>query len=374
MDESRARQPTLDFLRGLAILSVVGFHILPEFNPGIRVVSLVFGLGFQGVQLFFLISAITMCYMWDRRSGESNAAAKFYIRRFFRIAPPFWLAICGYLALNGLEPSKWAPEGVCAKQIISSVLFLNGFWPDMINAIVPGGWSIVDEMMFYAFFPLLIVWFKKDQRIYFAAAFLLYLANLAIIQPIYAALLSDFPYQDLRGEFNFFQFFNQAPIFLLGMALYHLTVSRSASKPPVVLIGLTTVLWLGLAFFLKAFYSVSSSPFFWVAVGCMMCFMSLAFRLGLTWSPVNRLGQLSYSIYLVHFAVIEGVEVSFKHLGISQHGVFGFLLGSSLVLAICWGLGIFFERTVELFSSRAGRLLIKALPGPGAGRLAFWPK
>lgn len=360
--DAGGRQPTLDFLRGIAILSVVGFHVLPVFDPSIRIITLVFALGFQGVQLFFLISAITMCYMWDRRLGESHAALKFYIRRFFRIAPPFWFAMCGYLLLHGLSASQWAPEGIGARQIISSLFFVNGFWPDTINSVVPGGWSIVDEMTFYVFFPLLIVRIKGGGAgAYLVAAFLLYIANLTVIQPVYDYLLSGYPYQESHHAFNFFQFFNQAPIFLLGIFLYYL-MDRFPPRKLIVLIAVVSIAWLGLAFLLKALYSVSSSPFFWLAVGVMMIVVVVAFKLELALGPINRLGQLSYSIYLVHFAVIEGVELCFTRAGCDQHTVFGFLVGLFGVLAICWGLGVLFEKTLERTASRVGHRLVKAVP------------
>src|SRR5258708_5480123 len=117
--------------------------------------------------------------------------------------------MCGYLLLHGLNAYHWAPSGVGAKQIISSLIFVNGFWPDTINSVVPGGWSIVDEMTFYAFFPLLIVRLKRGGAgAYLVTAFLLYIANLTIIQPVYDFLLGGYPHQELRHEFNFFQFFN----------------------------------------------------------------------------------------------------------------------------------------------------------------------
>jgi exopolysaccharide production protein ExoZ len=363
--ESGGRQPTLDFLRGIAILGVVAFHVTPVFDPGARIITSVAALGFQGVQLFFLISAITMCYMWDHRLGESHATLKFYIRRFFRIAPPFWVAMGGYLLLNGFDSSKWAPDGVGARQIITSFFFVNGFWPDTINAVVPGGWSIVDEMTFYAFFPFLISRFKNNAVSYFIGAFLLYLANLAIVQPIYDVLLRNFPHPDLRGEFNFFQFFNQAPVFLLGIFLYA-SMSGSLSKKQLPLVAGVALLWLGIAFSLKTFYDVRSSPFFWLAAAILMTVVITAFKLQLTFRPVNRLGQLSYSIYLIHFAVIVGVEWCFARAGADKHGLLGFTVALITVLFLCWWLGALLESTLERAASRIGRRLVNAVPAHSA--------
>jgi peptidoglycan/LPS O-acetylase OafA/YrhL len=145
--EASERQPTLDFLRGIAVIGVVTFHTLAIFNPEIPVLTAVLALGVHGVQLFFFVSALTMCYMWDRRSGESQPVLKFYIRRLFRIGPPFWLAMIGYLALFGAGPSYWTPDGIGFRHIAVVATFLHVFWPDTANAIVPGGWSIGVEMV-----------------------------------------------------------------------------------------------------------------------------------------------------------------------------------------------------------------------------------
>ena len=69
---------------------VIGFHA--SITYPLRTVwgHQVAELGNLGVQLFFLVSAVTMCYMWQQRHDEPARALKFYVRRFFRIAPLFW--------------------------------------------------------------------------------------------------------------------------------------------------------------------------------------------------------------------------------------------------------------------------------------------
>jgi peptidoglycan/LPS O-acetylase OafA/YrhL len=103
---------TLDFLRGVAILSVICVicvHVSSAFPIGVRYLDAALGFGRFGVQLFFFVSALTMCHMWELRRDEANPAMKFYIRRFMRIAPLFWLAIPVYLLFNGTGQSYWAP-------------------------------------------------------------------------------------------------------------------------------------------------------------------------------------------------------------------------------------------------------------------------
>ena len=64
--------------------------------------------GWTGVNVFYFVSAMTMCLMWTQRV-ETSPTRKFYIRRVLRIAPLFWLAIPLYLIINGTGPSDNAP-------------------------------------------------------------------------------------------------------------------------------------------------------------------------------------------------------------------------------------------------------------------------
>ena len=49
----------------------------------------------------------------------------------------------------------WAPNGVEWYYVPLTALFLNGYHPEMVTSVVPGGWSIVVEMTFYLVLPLL---------------------------------------------------------------------------------------------------------------------------------------------------------------------------------------------------------------------------
>jgi peptidoglycan/LPS O-acetylase OafA/YrhL len=202
-------------------------------------------------------------------------------------------------------------------------------------------------------------------------AFLVYFANLVIVRPIYDVVLFDFRHTDLLHEFDFFQFFNQAPVFLLGIFLYHLMGRNSHSKKPVIVIAGVALGWLGMAFLARTFFSLPSSPFLWLAVGLLMVTVVTSFRFALMWRPINRLGQLSYSIYLIHFAVVEAVEWCFTRAGVDKHNILGFSVALTIVLILCWWLGALSERTVERAASQIGRRLVKAVSARGAIRTAY---
>ena len=89
----------IDSLRGLAILMVVMIHVsqvgdaeYPLFFQNI------FNFGRYGVQLFFMCSAFTIFLSFERRSKiDKYPILFFFTRRFFRIAPLFYIAILYYL-------------------------------------------------------------------------------------------------------------------------------------------------------------------------------------------------------------------------------------------------------------------------------------
>src|SRR5262249_20709564 len=106
--------------------------------------SAVTSSGQFGVHLFFVVSALTLLSSWHWRN---DGAAQFYMRRLLRVAPMFWVAACVYLIIFGR-----ATSGLTVPGIIATFLFMS-WYPDTMNALVPGGWTIAAEVMFYIIFP-----------------------------------------------------------------------------------------------------------------------------------------------------------------------------------------------------------------------------
>jgi exopolysaccharide production protein ExoZ len=143
----------INALRGYAILMVIAVHTAQAFPDLPPSLAQILTQGARGVQLFFVTSALTLCMSWVARN---ESAADFYTRRLFRIVPMFWIAIIFFLWLNGTAPSSYAPYGIDFKHIAMTVLLVQGLWPDTITSVVPGGWSVADEVIFYALFPAVV--------------------------------------------------------------------------------------------------------------------------------------------------------------------------------------------------------------------------
>ena len=156
------RNQSLDLLRGVAILLVVLVHCQEESTgvvPGLSWFAKEYGG--LGVQLFFIVSGYTMMLTYGDRL-DLAAARSFYLRRFFRIAPLFWVAIVFYLLVTrGRGITNFAPDGVGVSDVLLTFFFLHSSSVTAYNSVVPGGWSIAVEMQFYLLFPLLIYLFRR---------------------------------------------------------------------------------------------------------------------------------------------------------------------------------------------------------------------
>ncbi|MBX3621799.1 MAG: acyltransferase [Rhizobacter sp.] len=349
------RLESLDTLRGVAIVMVVAYHVSILFRPAPWLLSLA-KLGNQGVQLFFLISAITMCFMWQQRATETQRTLKFYIRRFMRIAPLFWLAICFYLPWEGMHDNLRPGAVMGPWQIALTALFLHGFSPSAINTVVPGGWSIAVEMSFYAVFPLLAA--RRWSPIQLLAfAFMAYLA-LGVVATTWVerrfAPDSIVLYYSLLTQF---------PIFPIGMFVYG--VSMGGQRVNVVQVTAVVLMWLAMAFLGKYVLGLETRPFFWVQVGLFAVAIVLVVRRGLYLHGLAYVGRLSYSMYLFHFAIIATLVMAIPPGW--REGTLSYVMFLALVLVATVAVAKISAVTFERWSADLAKAFIARL-GSGSTR------
>ncbi len=84
--------PYIDALRGLAIFGVLLAHVWNLVKPDNALLDFLGLHGARGVQLFYVVSALTLLMSREKRQGKEQAPTRnFFIRRFFRIAPLYWV-------------------------------------------------------------------------------------------------------------------------------------------------------------------------------------------------------------------------------------------------------------------------------------------
>lgn len=335
--QGKVRYDYIDALRGYAILLVIFVHSSQMIGGMPASFYQIGDQGARGVQLFFVASAITLCMSWHRRH---DGVGSFYIRRLFRIAPMFWLATLYFTLVDGLGPRGLEPDGIGAKHIVLTALFAHGFLPRTFSSVVPGGWSIAVEMMFYAVFPILISTIKSWRAAATAAAIALAPAAFA-----YASIQSAAKHVEPQSwsviyqVFSTLNFVHQLPVFLIGMAAYFIIrdeVYEVARRPfqlafvslmPVVVV-LEAFHRFGIGWAEFGFHSSFAVAFAGMAIALARAPHTIFVNPYIIW-----IGKISFSGYLWHLALIHVVPANLSWLSPAANFVWFYLALTALTMA-----------------------------------------
>lgn len=292
----------IDALRGFAILGVLMVHCgqvgskhFPKFA------MYLISQGTNGVSIFYFISAFTlMLSMHTRIQTGQNFIGNFYIRRFFRIAPMFYVAIMyyGWLAMFDNHFNTGIFSIYSPGNIISHFLLLHGLGPQWINTLVPGGWSVANEVMFYMLLPLLFYKINTLQKA--VVAFLLSLIFRYVLDYIFRKYtVSGIDFANYGYLWNYLP--NQLPVFALGIVFFFLVSGnyKIDISPLVILIASLVLIIHILGVVILPFQVLFTIAIFGIALSLTKKEFSLIVN------PVfTYIGKISYSMYLSHFAVM----------------------------------------------------------------------
>jgi peptidoglycan/LPS O-acetylase OafA/YrhL len=192
-------------------------------------------------------------------------------------------------------------------------IILMGVVPGSWN-VVPGNWSIGVEFTFYAAFPLLACTITSLSRaVYLFLATLIVGATVnSLLWPSVQAMVGTDP----ADNFLYFWFPNQMSVFALGICVFFLLQRdrpRTAllGEHPTLMAALGIVLVASTAFMVMPHWLsllVPLPPTFLLVSLAMMIFI-LALARSQPGPFVNRpmalMGRVSFSAYLLHFAVLK---------------------------------------------------------------------
>lgn len=298
------RLPFLDGLRGMAAVWVIISHSLYLTSSNIKYLN----RGDIAVDLFMILSGFLMAYHYYMREGKEpwtspSTWKKFYIRRFFRIAPLYYALLFTFFLLgphmaewrNGLavhfpdteaDPIRFLDRGWA--NIFMHVTFLFGLLKTYVVRTTMPDWSITLEMQFYLAFPFLMLLFR---RYYFVLA----------VPALYAVCyqMNAFLYHDGYVKPSVLPM--SLVYFMMGMLLALFNRFRNERLKAVSALGLA--LWLSwltqerFVMLLIVFLVLLLNP---RTVGKPVQFMSrmLGSRFA-TW-----LADMSYSAYLLHMGLM----------------------------------------------------------------------
>lgn len=293
------RLPGLDVLRGLLAVGVAGYHLsvwFGVFRTGSTMNMAMAKLGNFGVSAFFMLSGFLIFRLQTWEDIHREGLARFYLKRFLRLAPVFYLAV----ALNLVFGLGMGPQPSVRMILENLTLSFGLFHPN--HALTVGGWYVGLVVILYALFPLL-VWLRDRLGLPFLLVSLAGLWGWSLPMTLHRV-----PEMEMSQRFHLYvQPSNQLFLFMLGaLGAWMHARWEWRIRTPLFLILLGLLLWV----FLRP------SPFFsdhlfvmtgWLRYRYILLVFALlllfAFEHGdpVPWTrPLVHLGAWSYCTYLLH--------------------------------------------------------------------------
>jgi peptidoglycan/LPS O-acetylase OafA/YrhL len=272
--------PALDGLRGIAILMVILTHVVG--GTGLE------NAAGHGVALFFVVSAFTLTV---RSARDRSGLRSYALRRIARVGPGYWIAGLAYTLALGL-----APNGITPTDLLIAAVFGSAWQGGASLEVVPGGWSVSCEVAFYIALPLLI--WAINGRIWRAVI----LTGLAMAVAQFRAR-----HAILAGTYGFSFYVNpieQAPVFLCGVTAALVAMRVRLPRMAGVAVGLLVPAFAILPLLRIPGWYVQHQIAFAGLASVVVALSAMHPRGLLASHAMRRIGEVSYSMYLVHFAVL----------------------------------------------------------------------
>lgn len=360
--ETSTKLNYINAVRGIAILMVITLHVSSAIPALPDTFLYMCGKGSYGVQLFFVASAFTLFLSYTNRVKTEGVHVNrnFFIRRFFRISPMYYLAAIAYsinfyFLTDGQHLASWIWK------VGINLIYFNSFVPGTINFIPPGGWSVGIEMVFYCCLPFLFGQIKniRSATIWFVALTIFaFLLKLAIR---YTLMNMSVDYVRPENWFLYYWFPNQVPVFLLGIILFFALKHYVIKNAVTVYSGITvsTILLLLFTYFKRDIDPLLLIPehIIIAAFFAVNVFFMAQRPIALLDNKFTRfMGEISFSLYLVHFIIVEKLK---EYLPLPANTFEAFIILLVLTLALSSVVSYFTYKLVELKGIKLGNRFVK---------------
>jgi peptidoglycan/LPS O-acetylase OafA/YrhL len=302
---THALRPEIQALRALAVSFVVAWHLWPQDVPG----------GFVGVDVFFVISGflITSLLLRELQATGRISLRDFWARRARRILPAALTVVGACAAATALlvPVTEWQQffGDFRASALYVQNWHLAGAAVDYFHAEdspspVQHFWSLAVEEQFYLVWPVLVLGVSVLTRRRWAIAVTLALVTLG-------SLVYSVTHTAANPADAYFATTTRG--WELGAGALLAFLPQRERSPAVARAILS---WAGLAAIVVAAFAYSTATAFpGIAAALPVLGAVAVIRAGapsrrgaptplLTWSPLQKLGDLSYAVYLWHWPLI----------------------------------------------------------------------
>jgi len=335
----------LDHLRAIAISYVLLFHYQFFGHPAwVRKVA---GFGWSGVDLFFVLSGFLISgqLFATIAQGGKISLSEFFIKRFFRIIPPFLVVVILYATLPSVR--EWGHLSPLWRYLTFTLNF-------GLNLKEEGtfshAWSLCVEEQFYLALPLMFLlfsYFKTGKKVFYLII-VLFIGGFIIRQwswnHFIVPVLDDNNYGAYWNEYIYYPTYNRLDSLLVGVSIAGLYTFYpkikewiNARSNWVLLIGVVLLVIAG--FICKGYSTYNTGMWGFPLVGlsyglilaAVVCPSSFVyhFKSFIT----GWLATLSYSIYLSHKIVIHVTQNWLSSMGMDKDSNLTMLVSMIAVVA-----------------------------------------
>ena len=254
------------------------------------------------VDIFMILSGYLMLFQSEVRRADDDPgsfARGFFLRRFFRIAPLYYVVLIFCYTMQGpylawattisaqTEMTRASLSGFTPAHALAHISFLYGLFPRYSVSTLMPDWSLTLEMQFYAVFPLLLLWFRAWS--FFWPIVIMFAASFALTQ----WLIPDFTFPTVLPM--------KLPLFLAGVLLAWAKWKTSSGAVRIVCLA-PVMLILGQKDRMLAVMvmTVLLCDFGESANVPGLEKLRIALIRILSCGPLRKLADWSYGIYLIH--------------------------------------------------------------------------
>lgn len=351
MTKEGLRLDSLQLIRALAMTLVLFIHTDYFFTQIFQTKflnGLFFPGGDGGVDMFFVLSGFIIYFVHNSDINDKSQLLPYYMKRFIRIFPVYWLITFIILGLHFLFPQFGSGKETSVDTIFRSFLLLPSTSPQIIHA----AWTLVYEVLFYISFGFLI-WFGFKRCRYF----IYFLVAASIVGWIYSIFNNQIFQESIL--YIFFSYHNFE--FLLGCFGAYLVLRRELKIAKQLLIAGLVIFATMVFFEYQSGEAIYQGRLFGYGVSSFLVITSLSsleiykrvtLSKNILWNFLLLLGNASFSIYLTHQVLISGIaRVLVGKLSFISIEIITYL---TLITTIIFGIlfYIFIEKPLLKFSRK----------------------